>query len=81
MKWDQGIGKVLKDISTGIDGKTFCYARCTGHLAVVSYVGLAISDFIITHSFNPVAFGTGFAALIGSVGGAIWAKRDTEPQA
>ena len=74
------IKKILRDISTDIDGKTFCYARCTGHLAVISYIGLAISDFVATHQFNPVAFGTGFAALIGSVGGAIWAKKDTEPK-
>ena len=72
--------KILKDISTGIDGNSYCYARCTGHLAVISYIGLAISDFYVTHTFNYIAFGTGFAAIIGSVGGAIWAKKDTEPK-
>ena len=76
----ESIKKVIKDISTGIDGRSYCYARCTGHLAVVSYIGLAISDFCITHTFNYIAFGTGFAAIIGSVGGAIWAKQDTEPK-
>ena len=75
----QGLRKVLVDISTGIDGKTFCWARVSGHLAVVSYIGLSVSDFVVSHQFNPIAFGTGFGALIGSVGGAIWAKRDTEP--
>lgn len=71
--------KMLMDISTGIDGKTFCYARCTGHLAIIAYIGLTISDFVVTHNFNPIAFGTGFGAMIGSIGGAIWAKKDTEP--
>ena len=74
-----GLRKVLVDISTGIDGKTFCWARCAGHLGMLSYIGLAISDFCVSHQFNPIAFGTGFGALIGSVGGAIWAKKDTEP--
>ena len=47
---------------------------------MISYIGLAISDFYVTHTFNYIAFGTGFAAIIGSVGGAIWAKKDTEPK-
>lgn len=72
--------KILKDISTGIDGKTFCCSRLYGHFAVLTYIGLCISDFVICHKFDYVAFGTGFAAIVAGQGVAIFAKRETEPQ-
>ena len=70
----------MNDISTGIDGKTFCYARCWGHIGGFCYLGLSIYKVITTKEFDYVSFGAGFAAIIGSVGGAIWAKKDTEPK-
>ena len=76
----EALKKILKDVSTGIDGKTYCYARCTGHLAVLAYIALSVSDFVVTKQFNFLSFGTGFATIIGSVGGTIWAKQDTEPK-
>lgn len=72
--------KILKDVSTGVDGATYCCTRIYGHFGVLTYLGLCIADFVTTHSFNYVAFGTGFAAIVAGQGVAIFAKKDTEPK-
>ena len=73
------IKKILKDISTGVDGESYCCTRLYGHFGVLTYLGLCISDFCVSHEFNYVQFGTGFAAIVAGQGAAIWAKRQTEP--
>ena len=70
---------VLKDISTGKDGETYDCVRVYGGLAILVFLSLSIADFVVTLEFNYMAFGTGFAAIIGSMGGALWAKQGTEP--
>jgi predicted MFS family arabinose efflux permease len=78
MSWEI-LKKVIKDTSTGIDGKTFCASRVWGHIGGFSYLGFSAYNVYTTHDFNYIAFATGFAAIVGSVAGAIWAKKDTEP--
>jgi hypothetical protein len=73
------VRKILKDISTGIDGETFCYARIAGIAGVIVYLGVAISDFIVNHRFDYMQFGTGFGVIISGVGVGIKLKQDTEP--
>lgn len=76
----EALTKVLKDISTGIDGTSYCCTRIYGHFGVTTYLGLCIADFAATHAFNYVAFGTGFAAIVAGQGVALLAKKDTEPK-
>lgn len=76
----ESVKKVLKDISTGIDGQTFCCSRLYGHVVIVTFVGLCIADFVSTGHFDPVKYGEGAGVIISGQGLAIWAKRDTEPK-
>ena len=80
MKCWEILKKVLLDISTGIDGKTFCASRVWGNVGGVSYLALSGYNVYVTHHFDHVAFAAGFAAIVGSVAGAVWAKKDTEPK-
>jgi hypothetical protein len=73
--------KLLKDISTGVDGESYDCIRLYTHFAVIAYIGLCISDFVIAHQFNYTAFGTGFAAIVAGSGVGIMAKKETEPKA
>jgi len=81
------VRKVLKDITTGIDGETFDAGRVVGYgLCVTGTVGFmfcAIWSAIHDAKFDPQAYGIGFGALMTSlaaVAGGLKLKESTEPQ-
>lgn len=79
---------MMKQMFTGIDGKTFDPARVIGYGAAVAGVGVFLFDSIwaVTHShaFDPQSYGMGFGAVcagIMAIGIGVGAKAATEPQA
>lgn len=69
----------LKNLFTGKDNSTLDLGRVLWAKGSVVYCGLAGYAAVHAHAFDPVAFGTGFAAVLGAGGAALWAKKDTEP--
>lgn len=51
-----------------------CPVRVFGAALVSTHVGATIAQVFMHGTFDPVAFGTGSAALIAAVGGAIGVK-------
>lgn len=72
------IPKILRDILTNADGTTFCHARLSGFIFTLVYIGMGIANFIMSHKFDCVEFATGYAAILASICGGAWMKKDTE---
>lgn len=75
------MGKVFRDMFTGKDGQTFDLGRVLWAKAMVAFV--CLSGFALWRGglFDPMAWAGGAGALLAAGGGALWAKRDTEPEA
>jgi hypothetical protein len=69
-----GLGKFWRDIMTESDGTTYCPVRIFGTGLITTHVGATVWQVIQHGTFDAVAFGTGSAALIAGLGGAIGAK-------
>lgn len=81
------IAKLIKDCMTGPDGLTFDPARVVGYPMSIAgfcvFFYASIKSVLATHAFDYVAFGTGFAAMMGGlllVAGSVAAKNHTEPK-
>ena len=61
MKW-------LKDILTEKDCQTYEWSALLGFLMVLGFVGMAAYHVWKNHTFDPVAYGTGGASLLGGGG-------------
>lgn len=72
------MGKLVKDLFTGIDGETWDLGRILLALGctIMSVGGI---DVIVTGSLDFVAFGGGFGGLLAGGGALLMMKRDTEP--
>ena len=73
---------------TGIDGRTFDGLKLCGYpayaVSLFTYLGITIRDTLATNTFDPIAFGTGFALLttsLGVIAAGVAIKRHTEPVA
>ncbi len=71
--------KIFNDVNTGVDGATYDAARVFMNSGCSVMLGGALAS-IWHRSFDPIAFGGGYAALLTGAGAAIWMKRDTEPR-
>ena len=72
--------KIIKDSLTGRDNSTYDVLRILGAAGGGAFLFLAIYWVVVLKgAWDAMAYGTGFAALIGAVGAALWMKRDTEP--
>lgn len=61
MKW-------LKDILTEKDCQTYEWSALLGFLMVIGFVAMAAYHVWKNHTFDPVAYGTGGASLLGGGG-------------
>lgn len=73
--------KVFRDLFTGKDGETFDLGRVLWAKAMVVFAGLSAFALWRGGVFDPMAWAGGAGALLAAGGGALWAKRDTEPGA
>ena len=72
--------KICNDIFSGKDNKTVDLGRVLWAAGVVVYFALSIhAVWVKTWIFDPVAWGTGFGAILAAGGAALWAKSSTEP--
>lgn len=70
---------LIRSLFTGRDNTTYDLGRvlwAKGGLAYILMTAYALSK---GQQFDPVAWGAGFGAVMAGGGGAIWAKRSTEP--
>lgn len=78
--------KVIKDISTGINGEDYDVGRILLSLFVVAYVVMGFIDFAIIHlsdeyhEFNWIGYGGGLAAALTAFGALLKFKEKTEPK-
>ena len=73
--------KFLADILTGKDGHTYDIGRILWAWSVVSFTALGGYDLVHAgYRFDPVAYGTGIAAVLASGGAALGLKARTEPE-
>ena len=68
-----GLGKFWGDLMQD-GGGFYCPVRIFGSGLISTHVGATIVQVIMHGTFDPMAFGTGSAALIAGVGAAIGAK-------
>lgn len=67
--------KFWRDLMTEDDGgTTYCPVRVFGSGLMSTHVGATLWQVVQHGTFDPVAFGTGSAALLIAVGGAIGVK-------
>lgn len=70
-----GLGKFWRDLMTEDDGgTTYCPVRVIGGALVSTHVGATITQVVMHGTFDPIAFGTGSAALIAAIGAGIGVK-------
>jgi len=66
---------VFHDAFTENDGKSYCIAKITAFLAVVSYLGNISYVIYLSHTIDPSAFGTGLGVVLGGAGVLIAGKQ------
>lgn len=72
------IRKILTDLFTEDDEQTFCIARVSSFLGILSFISLGIMHVLENHQFQPSEYGTGLGALFGGAGIFIAGKAATQ---
>jgi hypothetical protein len=72
--------ELLKHSFTGKDNQTFDIGRILWALGCLSFLGCAFYALYRGQTWDAVAFGTGFGALLAGGGAAIGLKKATEPE-
>lgn len=70
------LSRIIKDCSTVANGEDFDVGRILGTAGVLTYLGLCIVNWA---KFDPVLYGTGFAAAIAGMAAALAIQHKTEP--
>lgn len=72
--------KVIKDVSTLTNGTDYDSGKLMGWAGLLTFVGLSVYEVVWNHGhFDPVSWGTGFAALIAGIAANLLIKHKTEP--
>jgi hypothetical protein len=66
------------DLFTEDDNRTWCIARVSSFLAILSFIGLGIAHVITNHAFQPSEYGMGMGTLLGGAGVLIGGKAATQ---
>lgn len=74
----QDFKKFFIDQLTENDNMTWCAARVSGFLGVVSFLCLGIAHFIVNHTIDFMSYGSGFGGLMAGVGVYLGAKQISE---
>jgi hypothetical protein len=73
------MNKMLKDVFTGLDNKTWDLGRVLWAAAFVVGVGLVVHGHIVGHDFDIQAYGVGIGSLLTGGGLGLKLKEGTEP--
>lgn len=76
----EAIQQILIDIFTGKDNSTTDMGRVLWGLGVMVFIAITIVSFIQDKNFDYIAWGTGFAAVLGAGAMAVKIKETTEPE-
>jgi hypothetical protein len=74
----EDIKKFFKDQLTENDNMTYCAARVSGFLGVICFLCLGVAHFIVNHTIDFMAYGSGFGGLMAGAGVYLGAKQFTE---
>lgn len=69
----------LVNLFTGKDNITLDLGRVLWAVGTLVFFALSIHSVWHGNTFDPVAWGTGFGAVLAAGGMALWMKKDTEP--
>ena len=72
--------KLLRDWFTGVDGQTYDLGRALWALGVMVFLGATVYSIYKGQTFDAIAYGTGFGAVLAAGGAALWMKKETEPK-
>lgn len=68
----------IQDLFTEDDNKTWCIARVSAFIGILSFVGLGIVHVITNHQFQPSEYGMGLGAAFSGAGVFIAGKAATQ---
>jgi len=74
------IGKLFKDVLTGVDNQTFDHGRLMGLLSFIFYFILSLFDLLTSHTWRAMDFAGGIATMAVAFGVNLKLKSDTEPK-
>lgn len=74
------ISEMLKNTFTGVDNETIDIGRVLLAMGCLSFLGCAFYSLYKGQTFDAVAFGAGFSALLAGGGLGIKLKENTEPK-
>ncbi len=72
--------KILRDLVTGKDGVTHDLGRWSWIISTVTIIGGAIWNALHNTMVNLRDISEALGLVVAAHGGALWAKKDTEPQ-
>ena len=67
-------------VFSGKDNRTLDLGRILWAIGTLVYFALSIHSVWHGTVFDPIAWGTGFGAVLAAGGAALWMKKDTEPE-
>jgi ABC-type phosphate/phosphonate transport system permease subunit len=70
--------KFIRDLFTEDDGVSWCLAKVSAFIALVSYLSNATYSVYLGHTLDLSAFGTGLAAVLAGGAALIAAKQATQ---
>ena len=69
------LSKILKDSFTEDNGESWCIAKITAFIAVISYLGNISYVIYLSHTIDPSSFGSGLGIVLGGAGALIAGKQ------
>ena len=73
--------EMMKHTFTGADNETVDVGRILWVIGALTFLGCAVYSLCKGQTWDAVAFGTGFGAVLAGGGFALKMKEDTEPKA
>jgi len=67
--------KIVNDLFTENDGTSWCMAKVSGFIALISYLCNITYTIYLSHTIDPSAFGSGLGMVLGGVGMLIAGKQ------
>ena len=72
------MSRLIKDLFTEADNRTWCIARVSSFLGILSFIALGIVHVLTNHQFQPSEYGVGLGSIFGGAGVFIAGKAATQ---
>jgi F0F1-type ATP synthase assembly protein I len=70
--------RLIVDLFTEDDNRTWCIARVSSFIALISFIALGAVHVLTNHMFQPSEYGMGMGTLLGGAGVLIGGKAATQ---